>query len=170
MVRKRNRLAREKYLGRGRFFVTACCEGRNEIFRQAEVASAIVRSLREQSERCGFDVHAYCVMPDHVHFLAEGRTDESDFIRFVKAFKQVTGYACRERVAGRVWQRSFYDHVLRSSDSDEDVAWYIWMNPVRKGLCLEPHEYPFSGSFSLPWPRSRPAERWMPPWKVGMAT
>lgn len=170
MERKRNRLGLEKYRGRGRFFVTTCCEGRREFLREADLAKGIIESLREQSDRCSFAVHAYCVMPDHMHFLAEGKSDTSDLIRFVKTFKQVTGYAYQGRIKGRLWQRSFYDHILRSGDSDEDVAWYIWMNPVRKGICGEPGEYAFSGSFSLPWPKSQPNELWIPPWKAKMAT
>ncbi len=48
----------------------------------------------------------------------------------------------------------------------EDVAWYIWMNPVRRGLCREPREFRFSGSFTLPW-RSKKSgnSSWTPPWK-----
>src|SRR6266704_5083306 len=39
----------------------------------------------------------------------------------------------------------------RSSDLWERVAWYIWMNPVRKGLCAHAQDYPFSGSFTMDW-------------------
>ena len=162
--RKRNRLEAEKYFGRGRFFVTTCCRGRRTIFKHVETATAIVECLRDQSDRCGFDVHAYCVMPDHVHFLAEGKTDASDLIRFVKAFKQATGFACRERVQGPLWEKSFYDHILRSRDSDEDVAWYIWMNPVRKALCTNPAEFSYSGSFTMKWlDQTPPQHPWHPP-------
>ncbi len=157
MERKRNRLALDRYCGRGRFFVTICCEGRLEFFREAGLGRTIIGSLREQSNRFGFYVHAYCVMPDHLHFLAEGKTDASDLIRFIKAFKQVTGFECRGRFRDKLWQGSFYDHILRSRDSSESVAWYIWMNPVRKGICRDPREYPFSGSFSLPWPKTKMA-------------
>jgi hypothetical protein len=104
-------------------------------------------------------------MPEHVHFLAAGRSDASNLIQFVKAFKQATGYAWRERSRGPLWQKSFYDHILRPRDSVESVAWYIWMNPVRKGLCDDPQAYRFSGSFILTWPSAQPAEIWVPPWK-----
>lgn len=48
-------------------------------------------------------------MPDHVHFLVEGTSDASNLIRFVKAFKQSTGYACRTTVRGPLWEKSFTD-------------------------------------------------------------
>lgn len=166
--RKKNRLELEDYFGRRRFFITTCCRGRREIFRRVETAGTIIENLREYSNRYGFGVHAYCVMPDHVHFLAEGLSEASELIRFVKTFKQGTGYACRKNARGPLWEKSFYDHVLRSRDSNEDVAWYIWMNPVRKGLCRDSREYPFSGSFSLAWPIVEPSKLWMPPWKTKM--
>jgi len=163
--RKTNRLVLQKYFGRGRFFVTTCSNGKRELLRQTQMAEAIVESLRKEAGRSGFIVHAYCVMPDHVHFLAEGNSEASDLIRFVKAFKQATSFSCRARVGGPLWQRSSYDHILRGQDSLADVAWYIWMNPVRKGMCENPRDYPFSGTFSAAWPEFRPTEMWVPPWK-----
>jgi putative transposase len=164
--RKKIRLDPRRYLGRGRYFVTACCDRRRERFRSAEIAGEIVRGLRTESNRQGFRVGAYCVMPDHVHLLVQGTTDASDLIRFVKAFKQSTGYALAKRGRGKIWQRFFYDHILRATDSTERIAAYIWLNPVRKGLCASPEEYPFSGSFSAAWRPSLVVESWVPPWKV----
>jgi len=34
-----------------------------------------------------FDVHAYCLMPDHLHFLAEGTEPTSDLRHFIKSLK-----------------------------------------------------------------------------------
>jgi hypothetical protein len=52
-----------------------------------------------------------------------------------------------------LWQRRFYDHALRASESIEIVAGYIWNNPVRAGLVSEADDYPFSGS--LVWDARR---------------
>jgi hypothetical protein len=41
------------------------------------------------------------------------------------------------------------------------------MNPVRKGMVAEPEQYPFSGSFTVEWPKLAPADtKWLPPWKT----
>jgi putative transposase len=163
--RKKNRLGMDEYFGRKRFFVTTCCRGRQAIFRNVAIASRIVASLREQADRCDFGVHAYCVMPDHVHILLEGKSAASNLVRFVKAFKQATSYACRAHARGTLWEKSFYDHILRPRDSIGGVAAYIRMKPVRKGICNDPRKYLFSGSLSLPWSESQPAEMWQPPWR-----
>ncbi len=105
-------------------------------------------------------------MPDHVHFLCEGLSDTSDLVQFVDAFKQRTAYEFKKTHGGRLWQMRYYDHILRPKEVIEDVACYIWWNPVRKGLCDDPHVYPLSGSQTIDWMKHRsPRTNWTPPWK-----
>jgi len=104
-------------------------------------------------------------MPDHLHFLAFGMTPSSSLLVLAKSFKQKTAYAYQQETGARLWQKNYYDHVLRASEKSNEVAAYIWMNPVRKGLCKNFVEYPFSGSFTRPWKTSPYAGAWAPPWK-----
>ncbi len=164
--RKGIRLIRHEYVGRRIYFITICCEQRIPIFQEANRATIAVESLKRVSYSTGVLVHAFCVMPDHVHLLVEGKTSTSDVVKFVTRWKQSTGYLFRQKLPRRFWQRRFYDHVLRSAANSESVAWYIWMNPVRKGLTADPREYPFSGSFTVEWPRGKPTSKvWVPPWE-----
>jgi len=67
-------------------------------------------------------------------------------MRFVKNFKQNSGYWLSQNQPQVKWQKNFYDHILRR---DEDVAKqvrYILENPVRKGLINNWKGYPFKGS------------------------
>ncbi len=63
----------------------------------------------------------------------------------MQRFKQVTGYGFKRRLGQPLWQRSYYDHVLRGEEDTEDVAEYIWNNPVRAGLVTDRDSYPFWG-------------------------
>jgi REP element-mobilizing transposase RayT len=113
-----------------------------------------------------FAVHAYCLMPDHVHFLAEGLQPQSDLIQFMRAIKIKTSTPVERKTGKPLWQKKFYDHILRSKDSPNAVAWYIWTNPVRAKLCCRPEEYPFLGSFTGKWPQTSQAlVEWLPPWR-----
>jgi hypothetical protein len=49
----------------------------------------------------------------------------------------------------KLWQPSYYDHVLRKDEDTLNVARYILDNPVRKGLVKHFLEYGFSGSFEM---------------------
>jgi putative transposase len=165
--RKQIRLPPDEYLGTATSFVTICCENRLVVFQSVSNGNVAIEALRRVSQTMQFLVHAYCLMPDHVHLLVEGITPSSDLAKFVRQWKQQTGYLFRNELPKGFWQRRFYDHILRSGDAAESVAWYIWMNPVRKGIVPGPHLYPFSGSFSVRWPPlSAPAKIWSPPWKV----
>jgi len=107
-------------------------------------------------------------MPDHLHVLAEALTATAELVKFVSGFKQETGFAYQKRANRRLWQPRYYDRILREAEESEGVAWYIWLNPVRQGICVAPQEYALSGSFTiLDWrERCAPAESWLPPWKA----
>jgi putative transposase len=169
--RENIRLARHEYLGRKIYFVTICTEGRRVIFQDANRDTAAIAALRKVSEAMNFFVHAFCLMPDHAHILVEGKTFASDLVKFVAQWKQNTGYTFRDELPRRFWQRRFYDHVLRRPEDSDVVAWYIWMNPVRKGIVAEASMYPFSGSFTVEWPKTAAAVGvWVPPWKTKEGT
>ena len=85
-------------------------------------------------------------MPDHLHLLVEGTTDISDLQEFVRGWKQRSAYTAKRRGV-ILWQRGYYDHVLRNDESTERTAAYVLGNPVRAGLAARPEEYPFLGSF-----------------------
>lgn len=167
--RRRNiRLHAERYLGRQLYFVTLCFHNRRRLGTNARIARWIIDELRKYAAACEFFVHAYCVMPDHLHILVAGASETSNMLKFVMSFKQETAAAFTRRTHRSLWQLKYYDHILRRGDSADRVAWYIWSNPVRRGLCSTPSAYPFLGSFTEMGARilkgSGVAE-WTPPWK-----
>ncbi len=165
----RMHLPAQNYLGRRTYFVTICTYDRHPAFRDRETGRRIVAHLRSAAEKDGFALHAFCVMPDHVHLLAEGRGDRCDLLKFVDGFKQRSAYEYRRVWRGTLWQRRFHDYILRRSDPIEGVALYIWMNPVRKGLCPRAKDYPFSGSETIEWMSGlRNDGDWTPPWRAAI--
>lgn len=128
------------YLGRRRYFIGVCTEGRRPVFADRVLGHSVFKCLRECAARAGFLMHAVCVMPDHVHAVVEGSKEDCDQLTFVHGFKQRTGFEFRPRFGGPLWQKRFHDYPLRSCDAIEDVAAHVWMNPVRQGLCQRPEE------------------------------
>ena len=162
--RKPHRLPPEEYRGQRWYFITMCSETRAPIFTDRTLSNDLIGILRNESHLHEFLIDAYCLMPDHLHFLALGVAPSSDLLRFAKMFKQKTAYAYRQRTGLRLWQKGYYDHILRSNEEPTRVAAYIWLNPVRKGLCKEFDAYQLSGSFT----KSRKIQEeppWTPPWK-----
>jgi len=86
-------------------------------------------------------------MPDHLHLVVEGLSDDADLQRFVKIGKQRAVYSLRENhLVCNVWQEGFHDWVLRPEQTTENVIRYVLNNPVRAGLVERPEDYPFSWS------------------------
>ena len=165
---KNIRLPAERYLGRKIHFVTLCFHNRRRLGSNPRIARWIIDELRKHAAASGFFVHAYCVMPDHLHMLAAGASDTSNLLKFVMSFKQETGEEFTRKTRRPLWQFKYYDHILRGNDSADRVAWYIWSNPVRKALRDTPAAYPFLGSFTAIGTKmlkgSAPT-KWTPPWK-----
>ena len=158
-VRRRNRLDLHLYREPARFFVTMTTERRRPWFRDVRIVQACESALRDACVARGFELEAYCFMPDHLHVLVSSETG-SDLVRFVHQFKQRTGWWFRNRsVAGGLkasptsssrraglWQKSYYDHILRREEDARNVVRYILENPVRAGLVAPPGEYPHAWS------------------------
>jgi putative transposase len=170
-VRRKNiRLERSRYIGQSTYFVTFCCAARRRVFANHRAAGWLVEQFRRRSVEHRFAVYAYCVMPDHFHALVTGLDSRSSLVAFIGDFKQRTSHVYESRTGRMLWQRKFYDRILRSGERADSVAGYIWMNPVRQRLCVAPQEYPFSGSFVIDWKKGlAPVESWVPEWKSGRA-
>jgi putative transposase len=163
--RKNIRLSPNNYLGKRDYFVTLCCDHRRPYLSDPTTVLPILDILKSESIRHSFDIHAYCAMPNHLHFLASGTADYSDLLMFVNSFKKHTEFDFHRRTKNQLWQSKFYDHILRRASALHDVAAYIWMNPVRKSLCTDPTAYPYSGSLTNAFPRQS-TSAYIPPWKT----
>jgi REP element-mobilizing transposase RayT len=98
------------------------------------------------SRKHGFADIAHILMPDHVHALVEGERDDSDFIKWLDLWRQLSGFFWRRRTGNYLWQEGYWDYTLRDDDSVRGIASYIAWNPVRAGLVTAPAEYPWIGS------------------------
>jgi putative transposase len=135
---------REAYVGAWRFSVTVSTWGRAQVCAEPDEVARCTAALDDAAVRHGFSVLAYCFMPDHLHLLIEG-SDESDLAAFIKSFKQTTSFNYKQRIGRPLWQRSYYDHLIRSERDAENALAYILENPVRAGLVEEFAQYPFLG-------------------------
>jgi putative transposase len=164
--RKVARLPSENYLGRQTCFVTICCDHRAPYLRDETTAQLVLSLLLKCAASHSYRLHAYCLMPDHLHILVAGADDRCDLLEFIRLFKQRTAFQFRKSRRVALWEQSYYDHILRRVDQIEDVACYIWWNPVRKQLCARPQEFPYSGSQTIDWiKRATSGTSWSAPWK-----
>ena len=107
--------------------------------------AAYLRRLALYRERYGMRLHAYCLMPNHVHLLV--RTADTPLAKFMQGLQQ--SYTLRfNRLYGKVghlFQGRYRAIVCESEQYLLTLVRYIHLNPVRAGLTGRPEEYPYSG-------------------------
>jgi putative transposase len=147
-ARKRIRLDRETYSQIGQIVaITIATRQRAAVFSRPSIAAETVELLRQARADHGVAVLAYCVMPDHLHLLLENESG-IDLIAFLQRFKSVTTrLSWRNGFEGAIWQRSFYDRILREDEDPAEQVRYILDNPIRAGIAETWGEYPWAGSF-----------------------
>ena len=133
------------YVGRHAYFLTFVTFERIVLFTRAEdvelVWAQFVRAAREQQ----FEVIVCGFMPDHTHLVVDGRTDDSDLKKFVKAAKQYSGFCYASAHDGaRLWQKGFNDRIIRNRDELAGRVRYVLDNPVAAGLVERSEDYPYS--------------------------
>ncbi len=140
------RLRGFNYRGFHRYFLTFCTFHRRRRFTGPATVGVALDQILRAAAREQFAVAAYCFMPDHLHLLVQGMSEDAEVRRFIKLAKQFSGHAFSQASGEHLWQRYGYERVLRGDEQTLAVARYILENPVRAGLAECPGEYPFSGS------------------------
>jgi len=128
-----------------RYHVRTCTHRRQPYFRSEDVVRDVHAQLLHSARDHGFDVAAYCYMPDHVHVLLEAVHEDAALGSAIAVWKQRTGFEYLRRSGTRLWQVGYFERVLRESEPSRNVAEYILANPVRAGLARSIGEYPFAG-------------------------
>ena len=150
-VRKKIRLPLAVYHQGHAFFITVATYQKHPWFSlHPHLCATCVELIHDLASAFTTKVYAWCVMPDHVHFLMQGN-HVIDFIRLFKG--KMVPHARAAEPKRRLWQRSFFDHALRKEESLSQIACYIWDNPVRAAIVKGPEAYAWSGSEV--WPNWR---------------
>jgi len=82
--------------------------------------------------------------------VLEGLTPGASLTEFVRVFKQRSAYHWRRTFRGVLWQRSYFEHVIRDDQDRMRALQYVLENPLRSGLVRRLEDYPFVGSMTMP--------------------
>ena len=139
------------------YFFTVVTYRRQPFFAEIEAVEMLQAAVERVRQRRPFIVEAQVIMPDHLHALwtlPDGDCNYATRWRLIKeAFTRE--YALRYRLpardAGRrargeqaVWQRRYWEHLIRDDRDFSAHVEYIHFNPVRKGLAAKPEEWRWS--------------------------
>jgi REP element-mobilizing transposase RayT len=131
------------------FFITACTYRQRTGLATGTVKDAFVNFAQRTYSEHNIAVGRYVIMPDHIHLFVCGPND-FELGRWLGMLKQcLAKKIVRIPSADPVWQRRFFDHVLRSDESYSQKWNYVRDNPVRAGLVTNADDWPYAGEIII---------------------
>jgi putative DNA methylase len=117
--------------------------------RRPAIAELLVGALQDGQDKFQrYQLHAFVVMPNHVHLLVTPKVTAKRWLAPLKGF---TAYRANELPGNHgeaFWQDESYDHLVRSPTEFDRIRAYIEENPVTAGLVVDAQEYPWSSAAS----------------------
>jgi len=146
--RKHPRLQEYDYSANGAYFITICTQHRRKILSRVVgrgLAPAVVELTEHgqiaeqellllQQRYPTIKVDAYAIMPNHIHVIlhikneAAGASPRPTVSDVVCAYKSLVTRKCG---IGKLFQASFYDHIIRNQSDYDDIYRYIENNPAQ---------------------------------------
>jgi len=101
--------------------------------------------LHFEGER--YQIHAWTVMPNHVHVLFT-LFDGWSLSDVLGSWKSFTAHAANKILgrSGQFWMEDYFDRYIRDLDHFERITQYIENNPVKAGLCEKSEDWPFGSA------------------------
>jgi REP element-mobilizing transposase RayT len=137
------------------YFVTLCAAERRRIFNRNEVHDAFANYCKRALNH-NITVGRYVLMSDRIHFFVQGSPIFNLGV-WIRGLKRVVAAAVtggrieRNPILSQrsIWQRGFFDHVIRNTESYAQKWDYVRENPVRAGLVKKNNEWNFQGEIAV---------------------
>ena len=152
--RKRMRLKDYDYSQEGMYYLTICTKNKRKLFSEIEnnrvklnqFGEIIDHTLNDLTNHNNIIIHNYVIMPNHIHVLIQICREQSvtvpeksisEIVRQFKGFssKRINTLLIRNGYepfhTGELWQKSFYDHIIRNENEFINKWKYIDRNPIK---------------------------------------
>ena len=154
--RKQLRLKNFDYSSNGAYFITVCTRDRRRIFgeiKNTPVGATLCGRpnnpdkmvekwlLETENKFDGVKIYMYVIMPDHIHFIIvkTGAHAGAPLQNIMNWFKTMTTNEYIQNVKKglyppfkkSIWQRGYYEHIIRSENDMSEVCNYIKTNPQK---------------------------------------
>ncbi len=153
--RRPARLPYHDYARSGYYFVTICSHAKRPVFSVIDGSITIVSGIGQIADRCWKDLPDHypnvildemVLMPDHLHGILQLHCDTSakrhgipEIVRAFKGFSTRRINASRHEQGRAVWQRGYYERVIRDERELSGVRDYIRNNPLTYSLSQSDH-------------------------------
>jgi putative transposase len=126
-------------------------QGNDLLIQHISLLRAVIKSVQQ---RHPFKIHGWVVLPEHFHCVIELPPDDTDFAKrwrlikmdFSKALPRCENLSeVRIRRGERgIWQRRYWEHLIRDEQDYRAHMDYVHINPVKHGLVERVIDWPYS--------------------------
>ena len=143
----------------GTYFFTVVTYNRRKFLCQPSSIERLRASIGTVMKTYPFKIDAIVILPDHIHciwtlpagdhdFSTRWRLIKSRFTQAIKAnFNEIVSPSRRQKQEQAVWQRRFWEHLIRDERDFNHHIDYIHFNPVKHGLVKAPKDWRYSSFY-----------------------
>ena len=145
---------RRLYLKGGTYFFTVVTQERRPVFAGDENISNLRDVFKTVMQKWPFGIEAVVILPDHMHCIWTLPKDDSDFssrwreIKYRFSMNYSGSFpisdSMRKKKEKGIWQRRFWEHLIRDQEDLNCHLDYIHYNPVKHGLTARAIDWPHS--------------------------
>lgn len=129
-------------------FITFSCYRRRKFLLRDDVRRILTQVLEETRKRFNLLIYGFVWMPEHIHILIS-EPENGLIADAIHHFKLSSSKLVKTRVKdwkieSSLWQKRYFDRNVRDYDEFQVKLQYTHRNPVKRGLCAEPGDWPWS--------------------------
>ena len=132
----------------GTYFITIVTYGRLPLFLDPQARNYLHSAWVDVTTRFPFMTDAICLLPDHIHAVLSLPEDDADYPMRIREIKRLFTKAYQGNIGpgaprnesrlkkneAAIWQRRYWEHVIRDERDLNNHIDYIHFNPVKHGL------------------------------------
>lgn len=124
--------------------ITQRGNNKREVFLDEEDHLRYMKLFDIASQRYGLEILSYCLMPNHVHFVAIPRSADSMGKTFLTVNTHYSSYFNQKYgLVGHLWQQRYFSCILDEAHLYAAIR-YVELNPIRSGLVETPERWRWS--------------------------
>lgn len=135
------------------FFTVNLLERKNNDLLIREIG-LLRKTVLAVKQRHPFQIDAWVVLPEHMHAVWTLPAGDADFSKrwrliksgFSRALPKTEYRSSVRKASGErgIWQRHFWEHLIRDEKDFERHVDYVHVNPVKHGLITQVNQWPYS--------------------------
>ncbi len=158
------------YVEGGVYFFTLVTYQRKPLLCEKHILARLKAAFRYTIKKYPFRIIGLVILPDHLHCIWQLPNNDYNFsIRWkrIKYYLSIgmQGEISNHRREKAIWQRRFWEHLIRDEDDLQRCLDYIHYNPVKHGLVEKPCDWQHStfrhlvqkGYYDIDWGSIEPA-------------